>query len=190
MLKALVSFRPGSAGGPDGLRPCHLKTLTAPGSAEAGRRFLVSLTKFVNLVLEGGVPVFARPVFFGASLCALGKKDGGIRPIAVGNDLLRLATKVGAKPLARTEDLFRALIPEIEVVPESRATLLGAPLAEEGLSDAVLGKCEDLERLVSRLELIESHQAFVLYKNCFAIPKPQYVLRASPAYKQIDDQQL
>ena len=75
----------------------------------------------------------------------------------------------------RTEVLFRTLMPEIEVVPESRATLLGAPLTEEGLSDAVRGKCEDWERLVSSLEFIESHQAFVLLKNCFGIPKLQYV---------------
>ena len=56
-------------------------------------------------------------------------------------------------------------------VSKSRATLLGAPLAEEELSDAVRGKREELERLVSHLELIESHQVFVLIKNCFTIPK-------------------
>ena len=70
----------------------------------------------------------------------------------------------------RTEVLLRALMPEIEV-SKSRATLLGAPLAEEELSDAVRGKREELERLVSHLELIESHQVFVLIKNCFTIPK-------------------
>ena len=43
------------------------------------------------------------------------------------------------------------------------------------------------ERLVSRLELIESHQSFVLIKNCFAIPKLQYVHRVIPAYIQVDN---
>ena len=59
---------------------------------------MASLTKFTNLLLSGEVPEFARQVFYGARLCALGKKDGGVRPIAVGNVLRRLAAKVGARP--------------------------------------------------------------------------------------------
>ena len=34
----------------------------------------------------------------------------------------------------------------------------------------------------SKLEVLNPHQAFVLLKNAFAIPKLQYVLRASSAY--------
>ena len=33
-----------------------------------------------------------------------------------------------------------------------------------------------------KLEVLNPHQAFVLLKNAFAIPKLQYVLRASTAY--------
>ena len=98
--KALASFGPGSAGGPDGLRPSHLKALTSRKTAEAGERLLASLAEFVNLILRGEVPEFARQIFYGATLCALAKKDGSIRPIAVGCTLRRLATKVGARPLA------------------------------------------------------------------------------------------
>ena len=36
--------------------------------------------------------------------------------------------------------------------------------------------------MTSKLEVLNPHQAFVLLKNAFAIPKLQYVLRASPAY--------
>ena len=36
-----------------------------------------------------------------ANLCALSKKDGGIRPIAVGTTLRRLITKVGFKPISQ-----------------------------------------------------------------------------------------
>ena len=43
-------------------------------------------------------------------------------------------------------------------------------------------KREALERMTSKLEVLNPHQAFVLLKNAFAIPKLQYVLRASPAY--------
>ena len=356
--KALASFGPGSAGGPDGIRPGHLKALTARGAAEAGARLLTSLTKFVNLILEGGVLDYVRPLFFGAVLCALSKKDGGVRPIAVGNTWRRLAAKVGARPLSarlgselrpiqlgfstrggceaaahatrrylegtaqgrvvfkvdmanafnclrrdvflsaarervpslykflwqaysepstllfgekklvsatgiqqgdpfgpalfslgidrltrridtelnvwylddrklgdvpdrvfsnvesligglrelglevnsrkcellilersreekrRVEQMFRELLPGIKVVSPAEGTLLGAPLSDEGLAAAVGAKRQDLERLVSRLEQIERHQAFSLLKNCLAIPKLQYVLRASPAYKQ------
>ena len=48
---------------------------------------------FVNLVLEGKTPAPVRPFFFGASLVALDKKDGGVRPIATGWFLRRLAAK-------------------------------------------------------------------------------------------------
>jgi hypothetical protein len=38
-----------------------------------------------------------QPVFCGASLCALSKKDGEIRPIAVGETLRRLVAKAACK---------------------------------------------------------------------------------------------
>ena len=36
--------------------------------------------------------------------------------------------------------------------------------------------------MASKLEVLNPHQAFVLLKNAFAIPKLQYVLKPSPAY--------
>ena len=44
-------------------------------------------------MLQGKVAQPARHFFFGATLIALGKKDGGVRPIAVGCTLRRLASK-------------------------------------------------------------------------------------------------
>ena len=96
---AILSFPAESAGGPDGLKPGHLKHLF--GASEAGNRLLESLTKFVNFVLKDQIPENIRPIFFGANLCALSKKDGGIRPIAVGTTLRRLVTKAGFKPISR-----------------------------------------------------------------------------------------
>jgi len=52
------------------------------------------LCDFVNLVLAGGIPHAVRYAFFGATLHALKKKDGGLRQIAVGLCLRRLASKV------------------------------------------------------------------------------------------------
>ena len=54
--KAIMSFRAGASGGPDGLRPGHLRSLVAHGSAEAGSHLLSTLTDLVNVMLRGEVP--------------------------------------------------------------------------------------------------------------------------------------
>ena len=91
--RAIMSFPAGSAGGPDGLRPQHLKDLIGPSANEGGAILLRALTLLVTLILNGKTPSQLQPYFFGASLVALRKKDGGIRPIAVGCTLRRLAAK-------------------------------------------------------------------------------------------------
>ncbi|MDA8003073.1 MAG: reverse transcriptase domain-containing protein, partial [Alphaproteobacteria bacterium] len=90
---AISSFPNGSSGEPDGLRPQHLKNLISTSAERGGRELLRALTSFVNLVLDGKTPPSARPFFFGATLIPLGKKGGGIRPIAVGHTLRRLVAK-------------------------------------------------------------------------------------------------
>ena len=91
VMVALKSFRPSIAGGVDGLRPGHLKDLVAPQTAEAGRRFMKALANLCSKHLLGQIPQHARDLLFAANLTALRKKDGGIRPIAVGNVYRRLA---------------------------------------------------------------------------------------------------
>ena len=81
MKRSIRSFAPGSAGGKDGLRPQHLKDMT---DDQVGGPLSETLAEFCNLVLAGGVPNDVRPTLFGASLFPFTKKDGGIRPIAVG----------------------------------------------------------------------------------------------------------
>ena len=44
LRKAIMSFRAGASGGPDGLRPGHLLSLVAHCSAEAGSCLLSALT--------------------------------------------------------------------------------------------------------------------------------------------------
>ena len=352
--KAIMSFRAGASGGPDGLRPGHLRSLVAHGSAEAGSRLLSTLTDLVNVMLRGEVPQFAVPVLYGANECAIRKKEGGIQPIAVGSSLRRLAVKVGSRPIVQalgeelrpvqlgvstrggceaaahaarryardcrhrrvllkidmrnafnslrrdsflsvarvrtpglysllwqayssptrlffgeegfasetgiqqgdpigpalfalsvdeaargvqsefnvwylddatlgdspervyddlvvllerlraiglevngskceltilndsmpeaTEALFRGLLPGVRVVEACDLSLLGAPVDIRGIPGTINEKREALERMTSKLEVLNPHQAFVLLKNAFAIPKLQYVLRASPAY--------
>ena len=96
VAEAIRSFPRGSAGGPDGLKPQHLLDLTSSSAGLEGERLLRALTAFTNLILSGGTPVEIQPIFFGASLIALNKKDGGVRPIAVGCTLRRMVAKTAS----------------------------------------------------------------------------------------------
>ena len=89
--RAVLSFPAGSAGGPDYLRPQHIRDLVM--CQESGHDFLTALTAFINLVLSGGFPSEVAPIIFGGRLLALNKKSGGVRPIAIGFSLRRLASK-------------------------------------------------------------------------------------------------
>jgi len=51
------------------------------------------------MVLAGHSPSDVVPIFFGGCLLALNKKSGGIRPIAIGFTLGRLALKFGTNQL-------------------------------------------------------------------------------------------
>ena len=101
------SFKRGSAGGPDGLRPQHLKDMISV--EESSQVLLPALTAFVNHVIEGRTPPSIRPFFFGANLTALQKKDGGVRPIAVGCTLRRLIAKLAGRKVM--EEMGELLLP-------------------------------------------------------------------------------
>jgi hypothetical protein len=75
---AVKTFPAGSADGLDGLWPQHLKDMIGAQNRTAGQLLLTRLTEFTNVFLSDRVPLVVRPVFCGASLCALSKKDGGI----------------------------------------------------------------------------------------------------------------
>jgi len=91
LLLAIKSFSPGSASGFDVLLLQHLQDMIQMSSPDALPK---TLCEFVNLVLASGVPQEIRRVFFGASLHAISKKDGGLRPIAIGLTLRRLTSKI------------------------------------------------------------------------------------------------
>jgi hypothetical protein len=97
IAEAIKTFPAGSAGGLDGLRPQHLKDMTSPFTGGAGQQLISSLTEFANICLAGLVPPSVQPVLYGASLCALIKKDRGVRPIAVGSTLRRLVAKAACR---------------------------------------------------------------------------------------------
>lgn len=90
---AVRSFPCGSAGGPDGLTPQHLKDMIGAPAGEGAPVLLSALASFVQFVLSGEVLQEARPLFFGANLVPFRKPGGGVRPIAVGCTLRRLVAK-------------------------------------------------------------------------------------------------
>ena len=97
VMVALKPFYPSSVDGVDRLRPGHLNDLVAPQTVEAGRRLLKAIANLCSKLLRGQIPQHARDLLFAANLTALRKKDGGIRPIAVGNVFRRLASKIAVK---------------------------------------------------------------------------------------------
>lgn len=90
----ICSFANGSSAGTDGLRPQHLKDIISLSAGAAGKRALESITKLCNFMLAGKLNEEICELLYGASLCALVKKDGGIRPIAIGTTVRRLTSKI------------------------------------------------------------------------------------------------
>ena len=93
VVSAIRSFSHGSAAGIDGIQPQHLVDLACASAEHGGRDLLHALTDLVSHVMQGGIPQSVKPIFLGANLIPLPKKDGGIHPIAVGQGLRRLVAK-------------------------------------------------------------------------------------------------
>ena len=58
--KTILSFPAGSSGGPDGLRPQHIRDMLL--CQESGADFLSAVTDFVNIVLAGRCPTEVAPI--------------------------------------------------------------------------------------------------------------------------------
>ena len=108
VAKVFKHFAVGSSGGIDGLRPAQLRDQSSNYTAEASQHLIRSLIALVNRLLNADVSDHARKLLFSANLTDL-RKDGRIRPIAVGNAFRRLASKVGCA--AVTPSLARQLSP-------------------------------------------------------------------------------
>lgn len=92
--KAIFSFYNRSSGGIDAIRPQHLKDLLSLSNGNSGNNLLNSITALTNLMLSGKVLETVCRVIYGARLCALTKKDGGLRPIAIGSTFRRITAKI------------------------------------------------------------------------------------------------
>ena len=104
LYKAIITFPNGSAAGSDKIVPQIFKDFVSKSNGSAGLNFLKSLSKLINLIGDGKIPKPLRPFFFGAKLIALIKIDGGLRPIAIGNTLRRIASEcAGIKALSERQ---------------------------------------------------------------------------------------
>ena len=101
IIRSLQSFSGGCCGGIDELCPAHLLDLVAVYTAEVGLYLRRSITNFTNKILRRDVSDYALKLLFSSNLTALRQKDGGIRPVAVGNVFRRLAAKVGCYAVSR-----------------------------------------------------------------------------------------
>ena len=90
----LLSFPKGSAPGLDGYRAEHL--LDAINSVQ-NNSMAELLTDLVNHIIAGKIHAEVREWFAGGKLCALPKKDGGVRPICMASVIRRLCCKAVAK---------------------------------------------------------------------------------------------
>ena len=109
---AIEGMQTGGAPGPDGLRPVHVKQMTGPKAADARETVMAERSKFIKLCLSGLVPPNIRHLFFGANLLAFKKKDGGLRPIAVGLILRRLTSRVAC---AATREMLPNILEPIQL---------------------------------------------------------------------------
>ena len=102
VMQAVKSFQAGTAPGPSGLRAQHLKDLTSGRNMapHIAANVTKALIKVVNLFALGKAASGAAKFCAGANLFAANKKDGGIRPIAVGDAMRRLVSKCFAYSLS------------------------------------------------------------------------------------------
>ena len=118
VLQAALSFPKGSAAGPSGFRPSHLREALLCGASEVESSVLNTLTDFVNLCASGTLPVEITQVVLAATLIPFRKNSardvfivGGVRPIASGETLRRLVAKCVLK---KVQDKFKAIVTPLQ----------------------------------------------------------------------------
>ena len=122
VIQAVKSFQAGTAPRPSGLRAQHLKDLTSSRNMapHIAANVTKALTKVVNLFASGKAASGAAEYCAGANLFAANNKDGGIRPIAVGDVM-----NVWSQNVLLTPFLIRQLnyLPHCSSVQASEATV-------------------------------------------------------------------
>ena len=88
ILHHLQSFSKGTAGSRSGWRVAHYLALCQFQS------FITEFTSFINLFLASRIPQELSPLVVSGTLVPILKKDGGIRPVVVGEVFRRLVSKI------------------------------------------------------------------------------------------------
>lgn len=103
---AISSFASGSAAGSN-VRPQYFKDLISISAGNAGSEVLTGVAELSNFMLRGQVNEVVCKYLYLTSLCALCKKCGGIRPIAMGLSIRRLTSKLAVSHAKETiKDYF------------------------------------------------------------------------------------
>ena len=93
-VSCLQAFPKGASPGASKLRAQHLLDVIAGSTAPAAHDCLLSLTCLMNHLLSGKAPSCLSPWLCGAPLTALPKKGGGVCPIAVGEVIRHLISRL------------------------------------------------------------------------------------------------
>ena len=74
-------------------------------------------------------------------------------------------------------------LPDAPVIAPSQATLLGSPIGDNDcVSAAIQDKVSALQRMIDRLAFLSAHDALLLLRSSFSIPKLLYLLRSAPCF--------
>jgi hypothetical protein len=93
VAQSLFSFKTGTAAGGSGLKVEHLKSVVNCLRTDEKDLFMDRLTELINLLLHNKAPSSLGVYISAAPVIPLLKQENGIRPIAVGEVLRRLASK-------------------------------------------------------------------------------------------------
>lgn len=204
--KSVMSFASGSAAGSDGFRPQYLKDLLSISAGNVSTDVISALTDLMNFMLRGEVNPTVSKYLYGASLCDMVSKlnvwyqdDGTLSdsPDIVLKDfahLIQLSKEIGLEINPSKCELhfssgqidievvrkFNILAPGIRVVNDEDFNLLGAPILVPGLEKMASSVFDKVFLMFDRLQNLKAHSAFYLLKNCFAVPKFNYLIRTSP----------
>ena len=122
-------------------------------------------TALLNRLLNADVPDHARILLSSSHHTALRKKDGGIRPIAVGNGFRHLASKVGYATV--TPSLARQLSPTQIGVGIQGACEAAVPSIHRYVIDHIASGQSHQNRLIDKFDL----------KNALSTVRRDHLLR-------------
>ena len=91
VIRCLKGLPRGTSPGASGLRAQHLLDVISGHTISSAEDCLFAVTRLMNFLLPGKVSPLLAPWLCGTPLTALLKKNGGVKPIAVGEVLRRLA---------------------------------------------------------------------------------------------------